>query len=82
MIGHSAEREQKIDKKLNSLVAKQGHKEHTCDEIASYCGMSKQAVHQIQGRALRKLFRNHSDELKTELVTPIGEGQDVTWYNS
>ena len=71
-----------VDSKLKELVDKQGHREHTCAEIAEYCGMTKQAVHQIQGRALRKLAQNYYDELKLEIATPIHEGREATWYDS
>lgn len=72
-------RTEDIDEKLCVMVDNQGHREHTCAEIAEYCGMSKQAVHQIQQRALRKIANKHS-ELKDELCTPIYEGKELTWY--
>tara|TARA_B100000902_G_C27185084_1_gene850903 strand:+ start:293 stop:628 length:336 start_codon:yes stop_codon:yes gene_type:complete len=48
-------------------VLKQGYK-HTYQEISDFTGISKQAVHQIERRALKKL-RNTSDlvsEIKKE----------------
>lgn len=70
-----------IDTQLNKLVSLQGDKEHTCAEIAEYCGISKQAVHQIQNRALRKLANSHWD-LRSEIKAPISENQDITIYDS
>ena len=62
------------------MVESQGQREHTCAEIDEFCGMSKQAVHQIQQRALRKLANKH-DELRDELSTPIYEDKELTWYD-
>tara|TARA_R110001592_G_scaffold33687_2_gene116552 strand:+ start:55 stop:300 length:246 start_codon:yes stop_codon:yes gene_type:complete len=70
-----------IDNQLNKLLSLQGGLEHTCAEIGEYCGISKQAVHQIQNRALRKLANNHWD-LRDELKAPISKNQDVTIYDS
>ncbi len=40
---------------------------HTCAEIAEYCLMSKQAVYQIEKRAMKKIAKYHP-ELKDELI--------------
>lgn len=43
-------------------------KRHTCQEIAEFTGLTKQAVHQIEQRALKKLRNTSSlvSELKKE----------------
>ena len=49
----SPERTKEIDKRLNEMV-KNAHRPHTLTEIAKFCGMSKQAVYQIELRAIKK----------------------------
>lgn len=79
-VPRSAKRTEGIDEKLNEMVEKLGHIENSLAEIAEYCGMSKQAVHQIQNRALRKIANDHWD-LRHELVTPLQEGKELVWYD-
>jgi len=66
-----------VDTKLNEMVETRGHNEHTLDEIAEYCGLSKQAVHQIQNRALRKLANEHWDLRKEWFWSEESEPSDV-----
>jgi len=60
-------RTKKINEKLSEMVDNMTHP-HTCAEIAEYCVMSKQAVYQIEKKAMRKIA-NKYPELKKELET-------------
>jgi len=57
-ISRSTKRSNKIDRKLKKLVSTM-----TCPmslaDIAKECEMSKQAIHQIEKRALRKIAKQH-----------------------
>lgn len=59
-------RTKKINSKLKEMVENMTHP-HTCAEIAEYCLMSKQAVYQIEKRAMKKIAKYHP-ELKDELI--------------
>lgn len=64
-IPYTQARTDTINKKLRQMVNEMTHP-HTCSEIAEYCVMSKQAVYQIEKRAMRKIAKYHP-ELKEEL---------------
>lgn len=64
-IPYSQERTDAINEKLKQMVEEMTHP-HTCAEIAEYCIMSKQAVYQIEKRAMRKIAKYHP-ELREEL---------------
>lgn len=47
---------------------------HTCATIAAYCGVSKQRIHQIEQKALRKLrvnFLFHKDPVLRDLAKQL-----------
>lgn len=68
-IPYSNRRHDEINQKLRELVEiTEGTL--TQIEIAEYCGMSKQAVYQIEKSACRKIARKYP-ELKQELMQQI-----------
>lgn len=54
-----------INEKLKQMVKEMTHP-YTCAEIAEFCLLSKQAVYQIEKKAMRKIA-NKYPELRNEL---------------
>jgi DNA-directed RNA polymerase specialized sigma24 family protein len=52
---------QRFVMELHWDVGARANRRHTFEEIAGYMGVTKQAVHQIHGRALKKLHRRWAD---------------------